>query len=176
MIDKNQALRIAGGQTPDGLMIDRDRVKELESGWLFPYRGLPDADPLDIPAGSNGCIINKSTGAVKTLGSRRTPETDAKFYDLGYQFDLYDLVITSVNERSATLDFLEQLRLSDVDLSYSAGVVWRVPRSIARAELNERLSKLPCIFGAARLYFVYEVLAQAERETYCEFRVLKCTG
>jgi hypothetical protein len=141
--------------------------RELHDGWFFPYRS---DQPL---AGSNGIIVNKNTGRVFHLGSAFPVERDLALYDLGYQFDRYDLVILQVNKMKETISALVRLGLQVVEITYEHGQVWRIPRSMKTADLQTRLEKLPCVFPAQGLYFKLEVLEEARLEGWFTFEALE---
>src|SRR5712692_9012660 len=78
--------------TPPSLEIDDSRARELRTGWFFPYRSIAGSPVL----GTNGLVVNKSTGSIFYLGSAFPIERDLALYDKGYQFTHYDLVITVI--------------------------------------------------------------------------------
>ena len=158
VIDDTEARKLAETVRHAGLSLGE--VRELREGWLFTYHAAP-AEVLHRPSGSNGVIVNKKTGRRFQLGSAFSVDRDAKLYDLGYQLGCYDLVILAVRDRDATVQALGKLRLTTVEPTYEDGQVWRVPRALNDAELRERIARLPCVFGAASLYFQVEVLEEA---------------
>lgn len=126
--------------------------------------------------GSNGLIINKSTGACFVLGSGFTVERDLAAYVEGYQFESYDLSITAIQDLEATLDALVGIGPSIVEPEFAHGIVWRIPRSLTRDEIRLRLSSLPFTFTDIKLYFRYEVLCQVRREGSFAFDVREHRG
>ena len=137
-------------------------VRELRLGWFFPFH----AD--ERFAGSNGVIVNKETGHALVLGSAFSPERDSRFYDLGYQSEVYDLTITAVLDPRRTLDTLLALRLQIVEESFEHGTHWKIPRALTRAELAERLRTVPCRFSGVKLYFHLEALEEARAGRWFE--------
>src|SRR5262245_16177945 len=130
MIDPVTACELARKGAPAGVAIDEANVRELDAGWFFPYQGV------DGPwFGGNGVIVNKETGKRFELGSRYPIERDLKFYDLGYQFESYDLVVTRVSDLSGTLDTLRSF-IAVVEPEYQHGTVWRIGRPITGEELR----------------------------------------
>jgi len=159
MLSQAAALELAvrAKDTPPNLKIDDSRARELRTGWFFPYRSTTGSPVL----GTNGLVVNKTTGSIFYLGSAFPVERDLTLYDKGYQFAVYDLVITMIADMEPTLDTLEKLELSIVEPTYEHGVVWRIPRPLTRAEIRARLSRLPHVFGAVNLYFRADVLEEA---------------
>lgn len=155
-MDKTRAAAAASKVLGAGMSLGDAR--ELAQGWFFPFRSC---EPM---AGSQGVIVNKQTGALFHLGSAFPVERDLELYDLGYQFESYDLTITAVKDRARTTDALAELRLTIVEPKEEHGTVWRVPRDLTKAELSKRLETLPCVFENAKLYFVAELLEKARRK------------
>jgi hypothetical protein len=169
MIDRSAARAIAARYVSGGLDIDDAGVRELPKGWLFPYRCT------DGPVvGSQGTIVNKNTGAVFHIGSAFPIDRDIALYEHGYQYDRYDLVITSVRDTERSLDVLGQLGISVVTPEYEHGTVWRVPRMLTRAELGRCLKALPQVFGHLALYTTAENLERARQAGVFGFRLLMC--
>jgi hypothetical protein len=167
MLDRAAAREIAQRKVPDGLAIADDRVVELDAGWFFPYRTT--SGPM---AGSQGVIVNKTTGKLFHLGSAFSVERDLVLYDKGYQSDQYDLVVRAIADMERTLDVLEYLGISIVEPKYEHGAVWRIPRPLTRVELRTRLGRLPCVFDDLTLYFKIERLELARAEKTFEFEVI----
>jgi hypothetical protein len=168
MLDRESARRIASAVPAAHVVIDDNGVRELRHGWFFPYRAV--SAPV---AGSNGLIVNKQTGKIYQLGSAFPVERDLELYDRGYQFERYDLVVLAVLDPVTTLDTLVALGVSVVEPTYEHGTVWRVPRRLSRAELSERLKKLPCVFGEMRLYASLEILESARARGTFRFEALE---
>ena len=165
MIDVQKARRIAA-RTLNHPDFTLGEVRELESGWCFPYVGKS--------GGSNGVIVHKQTGACFQLGSAFPLERDLKLYELGYRFHAYDLVVTALRDRSAAEDALLRLRMPVVEPSYDGRKVWHVAREMRREEIAEKLKRLPAIFPAVGLYFRIEVLEEARREGWFSFDAVGC--
>jgi hypothetical protein len=171
MLDQSGARELAQRVVPEGLAIDDSSTRELKQGWFFPYRSV--GEPC---AGSNGVIVNKANGKVFRLGSAFPVERDLEFYDRGYQFERYDLVVLEVRDLHAAVEALLRLNLSVVEPTYEHGTVWRVPRPLSSRELRDLLSKLPCVFGDTTLYFRLEALEAAREAGILRFEALECTG
>jgi hypothetical protein len=159
MLNLSEATELARRAT--GREVDVDRAQETVAGWFFPYS---HRRILTRCAGSNGVVINKTTGKARVLGSAFPVYRDLALYDKGYQFDTYDLVVLGYSELDAAVESLLSLELTKVIPEYSSGVVWRIPEPLTREDIRARLSALPAVFGAAKLYFVLEELDRA-RET-----------
>jgi hypothetical protein len=153
MLDRAAAREIAQRKVPDGLAIADDRVVELDGGWFFPYRTTSGR-----MAGSQGVVVNKTTGKLFPLGSAFPVERDLILYDKGYQSDQYDLVVRAIADMERTLDVLEYLGIAIVEPKDEHGAVWRIPpdhngNSIRSLE-NEgfRAARLPpCRYGRTSL-------------------------
>jgi hypothetical protein len=167
--DQHAALEIASREIPQGLVIDDKHVRESQCGWFFPYRS--SGEPV---VGSNGVVVNKRTGKTLQLGSAYPIERDLNLYDLGYQFDRYDLVVTAVTDTDKTINTLEQLAISVVEPTYEHGTVWRIPRCLTSDELREKLRHLPTVFGDLSLYFHLEALEHARASRTFEFELFEC--
>jgi hypothetical protein len=172
MIDRATARDLAANEAPDWAEIDDTGVQELRTGWFFPYR-CTDPDPDSWPLGGpGGVIINKQTGY------RFFPafplERGLAFYDKGYQFHVYALVITKIVNLDRTLDTLERLHISTVEPSYEHGTVWRIARPLSRAELRSRISRLPYVFDGVNLYHRIEDLEQARENGFFQFVLEGC--
>src|SRR5512135_3445854 len=75
MFNLSEAAELARRAT--GCEVDVDRAQETVAGWFFPYS--------DMRFGSNGVVINKTTGRALVLGSGFTVARDLALYDKGYQ-------------------------------------------------------------------------------------------
>ncbi len=164
MFDRATAREIAGQTIPKGVRIDDEAVRELQQGWFFPYRCTDDA-----VAGTQGIVVNKTTGKLFSLGSAFPVERDLVLYDAGYQFERYDLVITRIANVERCLDTMEKLAISIVEPEVEHGRVWKIPRALTRKELRARLARLPCVFGNQALYFHADKLERARAEKTFQF-------
>jgi len=169
---REEAAALAGKFAPKGGMIDAGRARETREGWYCPFRW--EVEPP--PAGSNGVIVNKRTGACFVLGSAYPVERDLAAHDEGFQFNSYDLTITAVRDKERALDAIEDLGITIVVLETERGVEWRIPRRLTREELRARISDLPCTFRDVRLYFRVEVLQQARRDGTFTFQATDHAG
>jgi len=184
MLDKKTARKLAEECVSEGWYIDDADVRELREGWFFPYKvwGPPAGrltvlEQLSRPmGGSQGVVINKRTGAAFELGSCFPIQRDLDLYDKGYQFDAYDLVVTSVNDLAGAIAALIEIGISVEEATYEHGIVWRNSRPLTSDELKARLAKLPCIFSHVGLYFRIETLERARAAGVMECDVLKTTG
>lgn len=171
MFDREGARRIAEGTLTSEFVLDEERVRETREGWYFPYR--PVVDLREVPIGATGVIVNKHTGKVRILGSGSEVLHSLDLYDRGYQFDRYDLVILEISNARETLDVLFQLWLTLVEPFYEHGTVWRIPRELTRAEIKERISRLPCVFANQSLNFLEDVLERARAAGHFRFETLE---
>ena len=169
MIERDAALEIAERDIPEGMVVHVQAARELPSGWFFPFRSAGE----QLFGGSQGVIVNKSTGKVFRLGSAFPVERDLELYERGYQFETYDLVIAEIDDLDATLGTLEKLRISVVEPQYDQGTVWRIPRRLTREELRLRLGGLPAVFGELKLYFDAEELEHARATGRFRFHLLE---
>jgi hypothetical protein len=169
MIERSTALEIAARDTPKGIVIDEQAIRELPSGWFFPYRSEER-----LFGGSQGVIVNKKTGNLFRLGSAFPVERDLELYERGYQFAAYDLVVTEIADLDVTIKTLEELDVSVVEPAYDHGTVWRIPRRLSAGELRRRLDRLPAVFGELRLYARAEALEGARVSGAFRFELLEC--
>jgi hypothetical protein len=124
-------------------------------------------------AGSHGVIVNKLTGKIFSLGSAFPVERDLEFYDRGYQFERYDLVVLDVLDLDAALDVLLQIAPTAIEPTYEHGTVWRIPRLLTRHQLRDRMTCLPCVFEDVALYFQVEALEAARAAGILRCEVLE---
>ena len=164
MIDESQARSLAEKAVTDD-DVSLGPAQELREGWFFPWQ--------TAQVGCNGTIVNKATGRLHHLGSAFPVERDLAMYDRGYQFESYDLVIVAIRDLEATRRAVAKLHPSVIEPTYEHGQVWRVPKEIPARELWKRLERLPCVFPAMSLYFVLELLEEARRERWFEFKALE---
>lgn len=164
MIDEAQARAIAAGtfKEPD---IELGSVRELNEAWFFPL--------LTERVGCHGVIVNKRTGRALHLGSAFPLERDLAMYERGYQFQMYDLVITAVHDLDATERALSRLPIRAREPTYEHGQVWRVAREMTAEERLLHLAKLPCIFPALQLYHHLEILEEARLAGWFDFVTLE---
>lgn len=150
------------------MRLDTSAARELDTGWYFPWTaGTPPE------AGSNGIIVNKHTGAIFTLGSAFPVERDLRFYDKGYQSDLYDLVITAVIDIDAAVGHLSRIGPTVIIPEYDSGTVWRIPQPMSAEVIRRRLRTLPVVFPDITLYFRLEILDSVEIDGSFEFKALR---
>ena len=116
-------------------------------------------------------IVNKQTGQCHHLGSAFPLERDLRAYDDGFQCSHYDLKIIRIQDRERTLELLQELDISVVEVEWEHGRRWRIPRRLSRGELNELLLTLPHTFRDLPIYFRIEAIQEARRHGYCEFEL-----
>ena len=168
MIDCEAARALAQASADSRQPIHPVDTTETREGWYFPF-----APRDEMRVGSNGMIVNKKTGRVYGLGSAFTVERDLEMYDLGFQFECYDLVILSISELKQTVRVLLELCPTSTTPVYEHGTVWRIPRSLTRDEVESQLNSVPATFPEIQLYFHLESLVRAQEHSYFEFRVLE---
>jgi hypothetical protein len=149
---------------------DRDRAREMRSGWYFPWRF--SGEPL---VGSNGIIVDKRTRRVMLLGSAYPLERDLRAYDAGYPMTNANLVVSAVGDQERAVSLLQKLGVSKVEPEEAHGVTWRIPRRLSRAEIQARLVKLPADFGSIQVYFSVELLEKARQERCLSFELQEAT-
>ena len=140
---------------------------ELREGWYFPFRAFR-GEPV---AGSNGLIVNKADGAVFVLGSAFPVERDLMFYDLGYQADVVDLVVTRVSDVERAARTLHRIGPNEIRLSFEADTVWRIPTRVTKESIAEGLRDLPLILADLHIYAHFELLRSAADAGEFEFRM-----
>ena len=152
----------------------RSAPSPTTESWSFKTAGTSRTSPSWVLlSAATASSSTKKTGKLFTLGSAFPAQRDLDLYDRGFQFDCYDLVILDVANAQATLDALLKLNLTRVDPTYEHGTVWRIPRQLTRAELAERISHLPCVFGEVALYARAEVLDRARVTNHFRFELLE---
>ncbi len=167
MIDRDAAIQIAlakGGSL--GQVADTSKVRELNNGWFVAWA------PSEL-VGSSGLVVNKDDGACLILGSAFSIDRDCEFYEKGYRWEVYDLVITEVHDLDGACRILRAVGPTEIDYSYEGGIVWRVPRQLSLDELARRLATTPVVFPNINLYLKLEVLESAVIGGSFDFLVLK---
>ena len=140
-------------------------------GWFFTYVAVHSG----VKVGFGGVIVNKHTGKLKAIDSAYPARRQLELYDLGYQFERYDLVIVAIRDFDATSKALGELSLQLVETTYENGEVWRIPRLMTSAEIARPLMQLPCIFPSQSLRLhALEVLESARATRWFEFEALEC--
>lgn len=147
--------------------INAAAVRETSSGWYFPWLGSGIPEP-----GSNGIVVNKETGKIFALGSAFSVDRDLRFYDKGYQSNLYDLVVLAVNDADQAVKHLSDIGPTISTPEYESGVVWRIPRRLTADEIRGHLRSLPHVFPDIKLYGRLEVLEEAEEDRSFEFKAV----
>jgi hypothetical protein len=145
---------------------DRDRAREIRSGWYFPWRFA--GKPL---IGSNGIIVDKRTRRVVRLGSAYPLERDLRAYDAGYPLTHAHLVVTAVGDQNRAIALIQQLRVSRIEPEEAHGVTWRIPQPLSSSEIEARLAILPADFGVIQVYFSVELLERARQEQCFSFEL-----
>jgi hypothetical protein len=171
MFDRPAAYQLAHPEVRDGLAIRETSARELTDGWYFPFHAT--GPPM---VGAKGVIVHKRTGERLVFGSAYPLEDELAAYELGYQFDRYDLVVLGAPDLDAAVDVLARLQLRVVEPDYRDGTVWRIPRTLRPRELRERLAKLPCVFPGAGLNPHYRLLEAACAAGVLRFEALKYGG
>ncbi len=170
MIDHAIAHGLAAANLAPGLRLGLAR--ELANGWFFPYlRGQ------EVVFGTpQGVIVNKRSGHLVTITSGEPLQRCLELYDKGFQYEVYDLVITTVEDLSLSIDLLSKIPITVVEPEYEGGVVWRVPRSLSATELRDRLEKLPAVFSAIHNRItVSEALEHARQTGAVSFELVECS-
>jgi hypothetical protein len=155
----DEALECAASHA-DGVP-DRDGARELELGWYFPWK-FPDDGQMRV--GSKGLIVNKRTRKVVVPGSAYSLERDLNAYDAGYPLGSADFIVTAVADTDRAVELLVELGITKVEPEEEGGVIWRIPKSVSRAEIRAKLGSLPADFGFLSVYFCIEDLEYAKRE------------
>lgn len=155
------ALNAEGTSTSD--------VRELSNGWLVTA----------YPANSDRperAIVNKTTGKVLRLDSSFPVERDVKFYEQGYVYDEYDLVILRASEETRTVEVLFEIGIARIEVTYAEGRVWRTARHLSKRSLRRRIQNLPEVFERVRLYQHLERLEEGRARRWFEFKALAYPG
>ena len=165
---RRQAYEFALLTSRDGMTFDEDSDRDLDKGWFFPARY---ARPTI--GGLYGVIVNKESGAVLPVGCGPLSERVFGYYDIGYQFERYDIVVLEVAQPDAAIDVLVAIAKT-TDISYESDTVWRIQRHITRGEAKDRLTRLPCVIEDASLNdFTVPLLENANKHGVMRFRLLE---
>lgn len=166
MIDEPRARELAEGAC-DAADVVLGPARELNEGWFFPCvaKGPRQA----------GVIVNKRTGRVLQVSTHTPMERDPTLYDRGYQFEVYDLVVLTVEDLDETVRTAAALHEVVRDTYYRYGRVWRVGRGLTEAEIRERLSRLPAVF-TGRFDHVLDRLEEARVAGWFTFEALEYRG
>ena len=106
------------------------------------------------------------------LGSAVSVDRGLRFYDKGYQAELYDLVVLAVNDIDQAVKHLSDLGPTISTPEYESGTVWRIPRNLTTDEIRDCLASLPHVFPDIKLYFRLEVLEEAEEDGSFQFKAI----
>ena len=106
------------------------------------------------------------------LGSAFSVDRDLRFYDKGYQSELYDLVVLAVSNADRTVEHLSSIGPAIVTPEYESGTVWRIPRLLTKDEIRGCLTRLPHVFPDIKLYSRFEVLEEVEKDGSFEFKAI----
>jgi hypothetical protein len=143
-------------------------ARELDQGWFFPC--IAKRSRLFA-----GVIVNKETGRHLLVMTESSLARDLTLYDVGYQFERYDVVVLTIEDLDEAVRTLLGLGDVTVDTYYRYGRVYRVGRRLTEAEVRERLSTLPAVFSN-RLAFNLESLEHAREQGWFEFKALEYRG
>lgn len=167
MFDEPRAREVAIGAFEAGEVVLGD-ARELNDGWFLPCvaKGFQHF---------TGVIVNKRTGRPLHVMTHSPMANDLTLYDRGYQFDVYDLVVLTVENLDETVRVLHALHEVTLDVYYKNDRVYRVGRGLTEAEVRERLSRLPCVFSG-RFDFGIEMLEQAREAGWFSFKVFEYRG
>ena len=138
MIDRKAAEAIAA-RNPSSYKLSRQGSRELALGWFFAYK------PRDEFGARAGVVVNKATGKCREMPFKSL-DRHLTLYDKGYCSKAFDLVVLAVHDQDVAINGLPHIGMTVVEPTYEHGVVWRVPRPMARAELHTRLARLPAVF------------------------------
>jgi hypothetical protein len=167
MIDEPRAREVAKGAfEADEVVLGGAR--EFNDGWFFP------CVTKEIQHVS-GVIVNKKSGRPLRVITHSPLANDLSLYDRGYQSDRYDLVVLTVENLNETVRVLHGLHVVTMDTYYRNDRVYRVGRGLTEAEVDERLSRLPCVFSG-RFDFGIEKLEQAREDGWFSFKVFEYRG
>lgn len=169
MISLERAIELASDRPSEGLTPDVDNYRELEHGWFFPFKSTTGENFL----GTQGLIVNKTTGDRFELGSRFPIERDLEMYDQGLQFGNAGLVVLSVEDREVATSVLYNMGVSYVVVEYEADTIWRQSKAFKPERIREHLESLPHVYEDVDVYFKFELLVEARKRGAFQFKLFK---
>lgn len=167
MIDEPRARELAEGAFDAGDVV-LGPARELNEGWYFPCVAKG-------PRPLSNVIVNKRTGRTLKVWRHTPLERNPTLDDGGYQFEVYDLVVLTVEDLDETVRSLLVLHEVVRDTYYKYGRVRRVGRALTEAEIRERLSRLPAVF-TGRFDIFLDHFEGARDAGWFTFEVLEYRG
>ena len=164
---------IRNSEVYNNYIIDSANIIEQETLWYIPFKELnPNPDNFLVGA-YNGLIVDKSSTDYLQPGSALNLEEWMYGFKIGLRGERYDLHIEKVIDLNATLEILNKLRLSYVEIEVEAGVEWKIPKNFKRKEIKKRLEKLPCVFMNQAFTYSINEFKQIINEQLFKFKLLK---
>ncbi|UTW66220.1 hypothetical protein KFE94_16450 [bacterium SCSIO 12643] len=154
-------------------VIDIENLLERETLWYVPFKELNPAPNEFFTGAYNGIIVDKSSTDYFQPGSALNLEEWMYGFKIGLRGERYDLHIEKVIDYRATLDMLDRLELTYVEIELEGGVEWKIPKSFKRKEIKKRLRKMPCLFKNQSFTFAIKEFRQIKEERIFEYKLLK---
>lgn len=148
---------------------EKSAAIETKAGWYFTL--VSDTRRL---GGCRGFVVNKQSGRILDLGSSvYTREQEIAFYDAGYQFARGFFVVHRVVDLEASCTAIEDLNFKRIEYEYEAGDVWTRSIPLSKVEIEERLGRLPAVFGPFAISFERHRLEAIRTSDVLEFELIE---
>lgn len=138
-----------------GFVVNRDTLKETDFGFYFHVTTeeyLRTGDVTDLPIGSCGVLVDRTTGDVHNLGSAFGLEYWTESYDRGLHIPM-GAVVLSVGDRQRAASALIRLQMSYVIPEVAYGETWTIPKRYNQKDFIRSFDTLPVRFESQRLIF-----------------------
>lgn len=140
-----QAISVVKNNITEGCKILEDEILENEVAWFIPYI---DTLQTEVFGGSHsGFLVDKHSFELHMLGSGLSIEAWLEGYKIGIRFKVYELLITKINDKTATLKYLNDLHFRYYKVEEEGGTIWRIGRKFSEKMIKERIASIPCRFS-----------------------------
>jgi hypothetical protein len=171
MITFEEAKQVALARVLPGCALMESRTMEKPYGWYFYQQSLEyikTGDYRHALMGSFGFIVERTIGRVYDFGSAFPLEKWFANYERGFRSSRLDLSILTVADVEKTLSLLAPLTASR---PAPEEMRWQVPRSYARDELREMLSRLPCTLTNLSLWGDVRIFDEIDTSGCCRYEL-----
>lgn len=154
--------------------IDENGIIETDFAWYIPFKSIHPMNIEDMLVGAYyGYIVGKVSGDLHQPGSAYGIEKWLTGYDLGILDGPYDLIITKINDRLATRQYLKRLSLKYFVPEVESGITWKIPRAFPDKMIEARLANLPCTFRNQKFHFCIEEFKEIKASKVFEYELIK---
>ncbi len=175
MITYEEAYNIALSRISSNCEIVEDLILEKPYGWYFREQSreyLKTRDIYHMLRGGASFVVEKENGRIVSFGSTFSLEDNFRYYEEGFKYEIYDLIIKKVYNLKATLQFLMTLQLIHHDFRLIENKFIHVLTSQGSKEMDDILSALPYTFSKQRLYFAYPHLLEMKYSNWFDYRLI----